>query len=71
MSFHLLRFLTAILVLFITIKIVTVSAAPLAAERYIVEEQEPLVWCDEDYPILDANDPIDTNLDDDVDDDYY
>lgn len=67
MSFHLLRFLTVILVLFMSLKIVTISAAV----RYIVEEQEPFVWCDDDYPILDANDPIDTNLADDVNDEYY
>lgn len=67
MSFHLLRILTVILVLVLSVKMITVSAAV----RYIVEEQEPLVWCDEDYPILDENDPIDTNLVDDVNDEYY
>lgn len=68
MSFHLIRFLTVFLVLFISVnRIVSISAAV----RYIVEEQEPLVWCDEDYPILDENDPIDTNLVDDVNDEYY
>lgn len=67
MSFYLLRILTVILVLVLCVKMITVSAAV----RYIVEEQEPLVWCDEDYPILDENDPIDTNLVDDVNDEYY
>lgn len=67
MSLHLLRCLTLLLVLCISISITAVSAAL----RYVVEEQEPFVWCDEDYPILDANDPIDTNLVDDGSDEYY
>lgn len=55
------------LVLVLSVRIFTESAA---ARRYIVEEQEPLVWCDEDYPILDANDLIDPILVDDVNDEY-
>lgn len=70
MSFHLLRYLMVILVLLLSVKIMTITTEA-AATRYIVEEQEPLVWCDDDYPILDANDPIDTNLLDDVNDEYY
>lgn len=67
MKFDLLRFVMAILVVFISRKIYIVSAAV----RYIVKEQEPLVWCDDDYPILDANDPNDMNFVNDVNDEYY
>lgn len=67
MSFDLLRFVLVILAVLLSRK----NCIASAAVRYIVDEQEPLVWCDEDYPILDANDPIDANFVNDVDDEYY
>lgn len=56
-----------VLVLFVSKESSTVSAAV----RYMVGEEEPLVWCDEDYPILDVNDPVEPNFANDVDDEYY
>lgn len=47
-------------------RITTVLAAP----KYIVDEDVPFVWCDEDYPIIEAGDDI-TYFADDINYEYY
>lgn len=43
----------------------------LAAPKYVVKEDVPFVWCDEDYPIHDVNDDTAYLLDGTYDDTDY
>lgn len=55
------------LLVFIFVIITRIVAAP----KYVVEEDVPFVWCDEDFPILDVDDITAYLVDDSYDDTYY
>lgn len=55
------------LLVFIFLMITTILAAP----KYVVKEDVPFVWCDEDYPIHDVNDDTAYLLDGTYDDTDY